>query len=29
MEKKKEKLPHQWKETIVVPICRKSDKTDK
>jgi hypothetical protein len=24
----KEKLPHQWKEAIVVPIHKKSDKTD-
>jgi hypothetical protein len=25
---KKEKLPHQWKESIVVPIHKKGDKTD-
>jgi hypothetical protein len=24
----KEELPHQWKESIVVPIHKKSDKTD-
>jgi hypothetical protein len=24
----KEKLPHQWKESIVIPIYKKSDKTD-
>jgi hypothetical protein len=24
----KEKLPHQWKESIVVPIHKKGDKTD-
>jgi hypothetical protein len=24
----KEELPHQWKETIVVPIDKKGDKTD-
>jgi hypothetical protein len=24
----KEELPHQWKETIVVPIHKKGDKTD-
>jgi hypothetical protein len=25
---KKEELPHQWKESIVVPIHKKGDKTD-
>jgi hypothetical protein len=25
---KKEELPHQWKELIVVPIHKKGDKTD-
>jgi hypothetical protein len=24
----KEELPHQWKETIVIPIHKKGDKTD-
>jgi hypothetical protein len=24
----KEELPHQWKESIVVPIHKKDDKTD-
>jgi hypothetical protein len=24
----KEELPHQWKESIVVPIHKKGDKTD-
>jgi hypothetical protein len=24
----KEELPEQWKETIIVPICKKGDKTD-
>jgi hypothetical protein len=24
----KEELPHQWKETIIVPIHKKGDKTD-
>jgi hypothetical protein len=24
----KEELPHQWKESIVMPIYRKDDKTD-
>jgi hypothetical protein len=24
----KEKLPDQWKESIIVPIHKKSDKTD-
>jgi hypothetical protein len=24
----KEELPHQWKESIVVPVCKKGDKTD-
>jgi hypothetical protein len=24
----KEELPHQWKESIVVPIYKKGDKTD-
>jgi hypothetical protein len=24
----KEELPHQWKESVVVPIHRKGDKTD-
>jgi hypothetical protein len=24
----KEELPHQWKESIVVPIHKKNDKTD-
>jgi hypothetical protein len=24
----KEELPHQWKESIVIPIYRKGDKTD-
>jgi hypothetical protein len=24
----KEELPHQWKESVVVPIHKKSDKTD-
>jgi len=25
----KEKLPQQWKEFIIVPICTKGDKTDR
>jgi hypothetical protein len=24
----KEELPQQWKESIIVPICKKGDKTD-
>jgi hypothetical protein len=24
----KEELPHQWKESIIVPIYKNSDKTD-
>jgi hypothetical protein len=24
----KEKLPHQWKEAIIAPVYKKSDKTD-
>jgi hypothetical protein len=24
----KEELPHQWKESIVVPVHKKGDKTD-
>jgi hypothetical protein len=24
----KEELPHQWKESIIVPIRKKGDKTD-
>jgi hypothetical protein len=24
----KEELPHQWKESVVVPIHKKDDKTD-
>jgi len=24
----KEELPEQWKESIIVPICKKGDKTD-
>jgi hypothetical protein len=24
----KEELPDQWKESIVVPVCKKGDKTD-
>jgi hypothetical protein len=24
----KEELPEEWKESIVVPICKKGDKTD-
>jgi hypothetical protein len=24
----KEELPHQWKESILVPICKKGGKTD-
>jgi hypothetical protein len=25
---KKEELPYQWKESVIVPICRKDDATD-
>jgi len=24
----KEELPQQWKESIIVPVCKKGDKTD-
>jgi hypothetical protein len=24
----KEELPHQWKDSVVVPVCKKGDKTD-
>jgi hypothetical protein len=24
----KEELPQQWKESVIVPICKKGDKTD-